>query len=285
MAATLETDGLPVTYRFEYGPTAAYGFQTTTRTRGHDARAAGRHPPRSATSPPAATIHYRVVAHRRCRRRRPPAPTSPSPSSSRAPASGPTTAKITSAKLDGEVEEGRAQRDARAQGQTDSAANLTVTLRRSHAAGTKPVKGWTVKRAGAGAFTVKLALPKCRRSCCPASTASTSPAPAPAAPCRASRRDLARLVGPKAGIVVDAFASATKNGAPATRLPGDAPDRVGQLQVRGAADEGRDPRRLEGPARQQDPRGLGAPAPRARSRRPTATRAAASWPRAATRRS
>ncbi len=106
-------------------------------------------------------------------------------------------------------------------GSTDAAANLTVTLRRITAAGTKPVKGWTVKRAAAGAFTVKLALPKLPRVVLPGKyrvdvTGSSSGGTVPRV-----AKDLARLEGPKAGIVVDAFASATQNGAPATRLPGD----------------------------------------------------------------
>ena len=79
------------------------------------------------------------------------------------PGVGPTTAKITSAKLTVKWKKGVPNGTLELKGSTDAAANLTVTLRRITAAGTKPVKGWTVKRAAAGAFTVKLALPKLPR--------------------------------------------------------------------------------------------------------------------------
>ena len=219
MAATLKTDGLPVTYRFEYGADATYGFQTTTQT------AAATRAPQLVTAAlgnlaAGSVIHYRVVA-------RDAAGTEVAGGDVAftvlvpGPGVGPTTAKITSAKLSVKWKKGVPNGTLELKGSTDAAANLTVTLRRITASGTKPVKGWSVKRTAAGAFTVKLALPKLPKVVLPGKyrvdvTGSSSGGTVPRV-----AKDLARLKGPASGIVVDAFASATQNGAPATRIVGD----------------------------------------------------------------
>lgn len=220
MAATLKTDGLPVTYRFEYGPTAAYGFQTTTRN-ADTTRAA-----QVVTQPlsdlvAGATVHYRIVA------------TDAAGVSTNGadvaftvltpgPGVGPTTAKITSTKLAVKWKKSVPSGTLEVKGTTDSAANLTVTLRRVVASGTKPVKGWTVKRAGAGNFSVKLPLPKSTKALLPGNyrvdiTGSSAGGKVPLV-----AKSL-KLKGPKAGIAVDGYIAAIKNGAPATRLPGKRP--------------------------------------------------------------
>jgi hypothetical protein len=219
MAATLKTDGLPVTYRFEYGPTTAYGFQTS------QVSAATTRTAQVVTQPLAnlaagSTIHYRVVARDAAGAETAGADvafTTLMPG----PGVGPTTATITSSKLTVKWKKGVPSGTLEVKGSTDAAANLTVTLRRLVASGTRSVKGWTVKRTGAGAFTAKLPLPKVAKSLLPGRyridiTGNSSGGKVPVVLGKTMK-----LVGPKAGIVIDAFASATQNGSPATRLPGD----------------------------------------------------------------
>lgn len=219
MAATLTTDGLPVTYRFEYGPTTAYGFQTTTST------AAVTTAPQTVTQAlgnlaAGTTTHYRIVATDAGGTETAGADvafTTLVPG----PGVGPTTATITSSKLTVKWKKGVPSGTLEVKGATDGAANLTVTLRRLVASGTRSVKGWTVKRTAAGAFTAKLTLPKVAKSLLPGKyridiTGNSSGGKVPVV-----LGKTLKLVGPKAGIVIDAFASATKNGAPVSRLRGD----------------------------------------------------------------
>ena len=139
------------------------------------------------------------------------------------PGVGPTTAKITSAKLAVKWKKSVPSGTLEVKGTTDSAANLTVTLRRVVASGTKPVKGWTVKRDGAGAFTREAAAARSRRRpLLPGNyrvdiTGSSAGGKVPLV-----AKSL-KLKGPRTGIAVDGYIAAIKNGAPATRLPGKRP--------------------------------------------------------------
>ncbi len=101
-------------------------------------------------------------------------------------------------------------------GTTGGAASLTFTLRRVTASGTRPVKGWTFQQAGAGPFARALALPK---TLLPGTFRLDVTGSSPGGTVPRVSRDL-KLKGPPEGIVKDAFASSTKAGAAATRLPG-----------------------------------------------------------------
>jgi hypothetical protein len=217
MAATLRTGGLPVTYRFEYGPTTAYGFQTST------SNAAPTRDPQVVTAALAGlaagtTTHYRIVA------------TDAAGASSvgadaafttlvPGPGVGPSTATLTSAKLSVKWTKGVPRGTLDIAGTTDAAADLTVTLRRVVASGTRPVKGWTIRRTEAGAFSQKLALPKSALSLLPGRYRVDVTGSSPGGKVALVSRNMT-LKGPASGIVRDGAISAVRNGAPAARLPG-----------------------------------------------------------------
>jgi len=220
MAATLRTGGLPVTYRFEYGPTSAYGFQTST------VAAAATSAPQVVTAAlanqaPGTTTHYRIVATDAAGVSSVGADvafTTLTAGTDPGPGPGvPTTAALTKAKLSVKWRKGVPSGTLDLTGTTNAAADLTVTLRRVVASGTKPVKGWTIRRTAAGTFTQKLALPKVALLLLPGKYRVDVTGSSPGGKIARVARDL-RLAGPSTGIVRDGFISAIRNGAPATRL-------------------------------------------------------------------
>jgi hypothetical protein len=217
MAATLSTGGLPVTYRFEYGPTAAYGFQTSTQA------AAATRAPQVVTAAlagqaPGTTTHYRIVATDA-------AGVSTTGADAAfttlvpGPGVGPSTATLTSARLRVTWKKGVPSGTLDIAGTTDAAADLTVTLRRVVASGTKPVKGWAIRRTEAGAFTQKLAVPKQPLVLLPGRYRVDVTGSSPGGKVALVSRSMT-LVGPTTGIVRDGAISSLRNGAPAARLSG-----------------------------------------------------------------
>ena len=142
-------------------------------------------------------------------------------------------------------------------GTTGGAASLTFTLRRVTASGTRPVKGWTFQQPGAGPFARALALPK---TLLPGTFRLDVTGSSPGGTVPRVSRDL-KLKGPPEGIVKDAFASSTKAGAAATRLPGRRTEVWATFVFSALPSRGTDHRRLDlpgppartatGPARRQ----------------------------------